>query len=1148
MSKCDDLFQRKLGLDLEKNEINKDLARINKIRMSNQVPSEDAFRTMAERAQEFLNDQEAKDYVARAIKQKGKKIGLDDDVFVSSPQNKPSNFTQLLREKPEELARNWGMHSQAWLRAAREVMPENTSFLNQNVHDTVAMVRDAFRGGKSEKEIFDIINNGRLNPTEVKFTEDLLFARYIHDNSKHQYLHLLGEAGDFMAANPNKELPPELVARTWSTQKVAMMAEANYDFFRNEWSRAGKAQQGELFSDVLELIDEDLEMFPTMKNFSNAADYVDSLGIDKDITQVTADDPISKVFKSFSENITRPKEAYEQLLIELNDIRVMGADPRKRLDPKWIKDSMFKSTNLMVKDGQLFNERTGGLALSSNVAMAIYGPYKNIWKNTFYDSYGTKSTKEFWKNFLNNVNDTRNSYGMAFEQSRHGGKEVFMDAWNGDAQFYSNRVETYGKFDQTTTERLAEIKAALNHKPRPEDKKGLRGQALNPLKYRRTLNAAIRLKLFQWTKHPAALRPGLSMLSAIDAPFGHFYHSFKVHNDLLREARKNGVQLGLNSQQDIDKWVLDKFNEQFYSTNPTEKQILAYRKSKNIPEGVVTDEVLRDEIIETRVREKYGAPVPLDKTSKSASDFSEYMRFQAKPEPGLVRSLYDKANDFRREYPLADIAVLPYLNAPTVAAQLSAILSGAPSSLKLMGHYTSKTIGISAGEITDLDKLADVKANFIVSTHIWGMTLSAIATENIIGNGPVDPKDRAVWERDLRGRGKKPNSLFGIQFPGDPPIISEMFMLADAAEGAKTAHQSQYDGQEILNAFLGVVAGRLERQTALGTVSGLFEVFYGNEHSEKKLSDLALYISGSQVPFVGVPRAVERISQSKRRNLYREREFTKREMEIFDIDALEVAEKRLRDAAYGVSGLFGVFGGKYKDKDWLGTNIKLPFPMDVKQYLPNRFFPQLHANDKVYPELKMLGLLDPPQPLLTRTLNNVPMSDDLQKEYNDTYGALIPELSPKGLAVLGGPNKKISVNTGYILEYKKYGVKKQKNRTVYSFPINDLLEKHATGKTFIDAARSLMNDPMYKKWEASPTFTGNVRVKDKTPEELAQSPQALAMRSLKNFYHESTVAALRKSKTGAALKWQKREKQWEDATKGQKKAELENIQDLVPQQ
>ena len=89
------------------------------------------------------------------------------------------------------------------------------------------------------KEFLDIFNRG-LNPAEVTFVEDILRSRWIHDTSKQTYIDLVNEIGDFMIDNPNAEVPAELMAKAWNTQKVAFMAEANYDFFRNQWqSRRG---------------------------------------------------------------------------------------------------------------------------------------------------------------------------------------------------------------------------------------------------------------------------------------------------------------------------------------------------------------------------------------------------------------------------------------------------------------------------------------------------------------------------------------------------------------------------------------------------------------------------------------------------------------------------------------------------------------------------------------------------------------------------------------------------------------------------------------------------------------------------------------------------------------------------------------------
>ena len=348
------------------------------------------------------------------------------------------------------------------------------------------------------------------------------------------------------------------------------------------------------------------------------------------------------------------------------------------------------------------------------------------------------------------------------------------------------------------------------------------------------------------------------------------------------------------------------------------------------------------------------------------------------------------------------------------------------------------------------------------------------------------------------------------------------------------AMRSDADNKTIRDAIIGVLAGSLERKTALGNVSQLFEMFYGNEFDERRFKDMALYTAGSQVPGVGLMRTAERVGNpiggsSKKGNLYRERAFTKEEIEIFDIGALERAEKTLRDYAYGITGLAGIAGGKYRDKDWLGTKIKLPWGMDFKRYLSHRYFPMLHPNDKVYAELKQLKLLDPPNPLLKKTLEGVPMSDDLQKEFNDTYGALVPPMGPSIRATLGGPTKSITVNLPYSVNLKKYGIKMRKNEEIVSIPINPLLEEHVKGNTFIDAARSLMNSSLYKNLGANPATTTDVTVKggDKSPKEVTQMPQYLMMRQLKRFYEVSTIDAIRKSKTKAAAVWREREEKFE---------------------
>ena len=121
----------------------------------------------------------------------------------------------------------------------------------------------------------------------------------------------------------------------------------------------------------------------------------------------------------------------DQLNLELNNIRIQGTDVRKRYDPKRLKDARFRHTNLLAKDSQLFNLRTMGLAFSSNVAMAIRGPYHTLYKNALYKPYGTKLSSSFMDAWQANWK----GYAAAYKAVRESGKELFMDAWKGDRMF-----------------------------------------------------------------------------------------------------------------------------------------------------------------------------------------------------------------------------------------------------------------------------------------------------------------------------------------------------------------------------------------------------------------------------------------------------------------------------------------------------------------------------------------------------------------------------------------------------------------------------------------------------------------------------------------------------------------------------------------
>jgi len=235
--------------------------------------------------------------------------------------------------------------------------------------------------------------------------------------------------------------------------------------------------------------------------------------------------------------------------------------------------------------------------------------------------------------------------------------------------------------------------------------------------------------------------------------------------------------------------------------------------------------------------------------------------------------------------------------------------------------------------------------------------------------------------------------------------------------------------------------------------------------------------------------------------------------------------------------------------------------MELVHYLEHRFFPHLHPNDKVYAELQMLELLDPPNPLLRKRLMDVPMSDDLQKQFNDTYGSIapgvndVPNLGPVARAELGGPNKSIRVSLPVFVNIKDLGIRMKEQKELVDIKINPLLEKHVydekgKGRTFIDAARSLMNDPIYDNMQSDPTTTADVTVSDKSNQDLKRMPAYLMMSQLKKYYELITTDAIGRSDTPAAMQWQERMNKLEielrDKALTEAKATVNNISSQNP--
>lgn len=1128
MSSCDELFQRRQRLIQERQKVEADLARINGLKLSTGIPDEEMFSKAVKRQAEILDSAENQAVAAEGV---ANPTARENQTNIGA--NQPVNFQQKLRYYPEEFVNDYSQLSRSLLAADRELNPGEYNFLRDaDANEQARVISEEFSNREfTVDQALQLINS--LRPNELDIVERTFRLRWWHDVSKRAYLDNVEAIGDFMDANPNAAVPAELTSRAFNGFKLSLMAERQYDYIRNTWSRQGRAMQGRDFEDALNLADGGMASPDVLAK--EEFDFVDVAKVsEQEYIAVTPQDlteeqSVARIIKAADLNKSNPTEAMRQLELEINSIRIQGTDPRKRLDPKRAKDSQWRLVNLLVKDSQLANERTQALDLGSNTVMALYGPYRTFYENLLYKPVGTS----FTDNFMDAWQAQWKGWGAAFEQVRAAGREVFMDAWRGNPMFFSSNIETYNKFHQPVEERIAELEGLMNVPV------GNLLSYVNPARYRRRLHAAFRLWAYDKTGSPAMLRPGLTALAAKDNVSGLFYHTFKLRNELEMKARRDGVQLNLTDRKTANDWIENEMAESFYKLQPTERQIIAYRKENHLSPDLMSDTEVAQEIMESRVRETYGGPAPVNQESFNASSFSEEMRFQKPPGEGNPGAgLYQAINTFRRRGPLED-ALVPYLQSPFAGASLDFTALGAGPLVDYLRHVTGNR------RLTPAE-MRRSQANLIMAGHVYLTYVGLSATGAIIGNGPTDPQARQQWLAKLKAEGKKPNSIFGVQLIGGLPIVSTLFLLEDIRLNAfEYGLLSKYDEQNLGQAAIAVLAGHLTRTTSLGQMGQLMQILSGDQYGQREFGNLASYVGSGQLPGIGPIRSLERVGNTRLNQLYQERKMTQQELELFEPGFLEKMESELRRFAYGVSPATAVFGGKYRDKDWLGTDIRLPWGFGMGRYLSHRFFPHLHPNDKVYAELQMLDLLNPPEPLMTRTLEGVPMSDDLQKTYNDTYGAIVakPEL-PATVVTKDFEGIKTTISTKFRTAVKlPNGLKFKKSQDIFTFDFAPLLDKHAQGKRFIDAARSLMNDPIYKGMQDDDSLTSDPGVKDKPKRQLRSGGAYQMMAALKAYYGALTTAELRRNENDdpELTRWAEREKMLDDQVNLMDKQKLESL-------
>ena len=1096
MSSCEELYQERQQLLAQKLALEEAGASLSRRLRATQAPppgdglSFDGQNVIPdEKVRDSLTDLERafEDPTLNRAVERGLEVGGRTDIG----SGQPNNYVQLLQRMEVQTAADYAQLSQALLKTGQKLDPEGWRFASE----TYGKERIAEQIIESYAEFVDpnqvIIKMAADAAPFMGMVERMTRLRLAADGYKKAFSGTLEGIYSHLSGT-DVPVPDELKVQAFNAYKLALLSERHFDMARRKTGQ------------TLRSLQDDLGDTPAWRtDLEQGSAFDPDEGMVQETLALTPNDigkdsVMARVIEALDQ--TDSQKAAEKVK-QLNLlIKLDGMDPKSRLGKGDYFNQQMKLANLLAKDSQLANESTQGkVNLGSNFAMAVVGPYRQMYENIGTATpYGTAFSREAWKR---GTESTWAGVKQAMDVVKASGREAFFDALNdGRAVFAGNR-DTYGKnltSNEEVVARLGEL-VDLDYMP---------GAFLNPANvgiYRGKLQAALRLFVYDKTKLGALLQPGLRLMGATDNVAGLWHYAFKLRNDLEMKYRANGFDTSRKSVQDqIDA----EFEDGFYSATPTETQIKAYRRQNGIPGSEMDDDEIAALIAKDKLANTYGAPTMATKEAVAAEDFSREMRMQDEPQGGLGKALYDGAQKARSRWEV-DL-VFPYFQAP---------LRGLLTDFSFVGITPLiDTTRMLFGASYTPAQVARVKANWIIAGHVLAAFAAAEAIDPyfIIGNGPIEPGEREEWRRSLKARGLNPNSIGGVPFLGGIPILNSLFLWKDIKENFITGTYSDYDQHKTLLSIAQVLTGQLTRQTSLGQLNQVMELVT----EPGKGNNLLGYMASGQVPGIGGIRMVERLLGSRSQDYYRSAEPTAAERAAGAGDELSNLERKLKDLAYGTIGLTGLINGARKEKDWLGSPLQLPFGQQYIQALQHRFFPQLWPQDKVYAELDAQNLLNPPEALMKGVLEGVGMSDDLQKEYNDTYSGIRGEMSLSARMQLSGIKPSVSFTLPNKADLPS-GATVSANRVI-SIPVAQWLEKHVKGRTPIEAFRSLINDPIYQSMQDDPATTSDPRVRDQPPAERRKKAAQVMLNSVKTYYHLLARDQLNLSDSPAAKDWRER--------------------------
>lgn len=921
--------------------------------------------------------------------------------------------------------------------------------------------------------------------------------------------------------------------------KLAMAGEAHFDLARR---RTGQ---------TLRSLQDDPEISPAVLENQELYLATDESLLPSPEDAMAPGSHVAQVARTVADAQVNPQRASRKLRSLAAAAKAVGLDPGKRLKTEGdFFDFYLRMSNSLAKDSMLANSNSQWLNLGSNMFRAFEAPLRLAVENGYTaQAYGTKLNRS---TRLEGMQIAWKGFGEALALTRIHAKALWLDSFWDGMTAYGGQLDAYKRSafsGEAAALGRARVEVGLNEKEVGEWQARLMAKApapnlLNPWHLYRQMHwtfgkgqAGLRLFLHEQFGVPVAwLKPGFRLMAATDNVAGYLFRALKVRNELHMKARYD-PELNLKGPEARERWVDEQFAMAFRGIDPTEREVRRWRQDRGLgPE--VTDEEVFEQILafrdeqnqaglfsfqqregaEETARVEYGIAQEESPIDAAGREFSEEMRFQNQIKSPAVQGLMAARKSWWVDQQF------PFVQAPLMGTLLDWDMAIGP---------VKGIVGLGRWERMTPKQKGRMMSAWVTSNVLLGMFIALDAADGdrddlIVGNGPPAGPEREAWLTKIRAAGRQPNTIAGVPVAGFP-FLNTLMLWRDFKDAMTRSAVSNYDQATILTGLQQLLTGALLRTPGVGQFRTMMNLLQNTSAGAgERLRGFAAFQQGSfGIPFIGAVRQAARIgSGGVRYEPYQSGALSPQERAAeLDGDALEKIRNGLGSALARIWGTTPpLLGYAVKETDWLGNPIRMPWGMTAVDALKDYAFPQAWPDGevKLYAQLDALDRLQPPRELMTRRLDGVAMSGELQREYVQIRSQVVGGDAPLAEMEMLKIAPTVNMPFGFQVETDRAGVQGEmtnlgKDLTI---PLGMVAADAIRGRTEVEAYRALFNDPRWKALMANPATTADVRIKDQPQEAIKRTPSMRVLDSIREYYGMRTRQELRRSTSPAAKDWQ----------------------------